>query len=269
MCAVYPYTYMIGWSQLDKWYYGVRYANKIPAADDLWKHYFTSSKYVAQLREQYGDPDVIVIDHEFDTAEEAISYEEQKLKDLNVLHESKWLNQQISGAFGPNCPRGKMFGSDNPQFGKSKAGQLNTFYGRTHSESSKKQMSDSKRKLWKERPHPCIGKSASLETRKKMSLVHKGKKLSKEHIDAIKQGISGEKNHQFKGYYVTPWGRYSTLNEAKVNSPTKISTTSIKNYCLNPGRVIKHTTQLLCEFDQNPKGKTYQELGFGFLAKTD
>ena len=37
-----PYTYLIGWSKLDKWYYGCRYGiNCHP--DDFWKTYFTSS----------------------------------------------------------------------------------------------------------------------------------------------------------------------------------------------------------------------------------
>lgn len=268
MCAVYPYTYMIGWSQLDKWYYGVRYANKLPAENDLWCVYFTSSKYVAELRVQHGDPDVIIIDREFKTAEDAISYEEQKLKELNVLHESKWLNQHIAGAFGPDSPRGCMFGPDNPQFGISKPGELNPFYGKKHLESTKKKMSESKKKLWKEKPHPCIGKKASAETRKKMSQVHKGKTLSKDHIAKIKESISGENNYQFKGYYVTPWGNFTTLRTAAEACIYDINPYTIKSYCLNSTKIIKKNNTTLKQFSENVVGKTYADLGFGFLPCT-
>ena len=43
-----PYTYIIGWSSLNKWYYGVRYAKNCKP-EDLWKTYFTSSKHVKEF----------------------------------------------------------------------------------------------------------------------------------------------------------------------------------------------------------------------------
>lgn len=55
-----PYTYLIGWTILDCYYYGVRTA-KGSTPEDFWKTYFTSSKQVKKLRIQYGDPDVIMI----------------------------------------------------------------------------------------------------------------------------------------------------------------------------------------------------------------
>lgn len=45
------YTYLIGWSEYDIWYYGVRYAKGCNPAD-LWVKYFTSSKFVREFREQ-------------------------------------------------------------------------------------------------------------------------------------------------------------------------------------------------------------------------
>ena len=56
-----PYTYMIGWSRLDQWYYGARYAQNCHPSD-LWTTYFTSSKTVASFRELYGEPDIIRVD---------------------------------------------------------------------------------------------------------------------------------------------------------------------------------------------------------------
>lgn len=205
MLEVNPYTYIIGWSQLDFWYYGVRYANKVPAADDLWKVYFTSSKAVAELRVQHGDPDVIIIDREFETAEEAISYEEQKLKDLNVLHESKWLNQNIAGAFGPDSPRGRMPGELNPFYNRThskstrkrwsdmrkgtRTGEDNPFYGRQHTDETKKILSEKVRQWYEENDHPMKGKQLDDSFKRKISEAKKGvpnpKKRKRVEIDGI------------------------------------------------------------------------------------
>lgn len=41
-----PYTYLIGWSKLNWWYYGAEFAKikKIANPSNLWTTYFTSSK---------------------------------------------------------------------------------------------------------------------------------------------------------------------------------------------------------------------------------
>ena len=66
------YTYLIGWSKLNKWYYGVRYANKIIAENDLWVKYFTSSRHVKNFRKIHGEPDIIKIRKKFNKKEKAI-----------------------------------------------------------------------------------------------------------------------------------------------------------------------------------------------------
>lgn len=55
-----PYTYLIGWKALDRWYYGVRFAKNAKPID-LWKTYFTSSRSVRDFVKVNGDPDVIEI----------------------------------------------------------------------------------------------------------------------------------------------------------------------------------------------------------------
>jgi len=92
-----PYTYLIGWSELEKYYYGVRFANKVEPEKDLWVKYFTSSKHVKNFRESHGEPDIILIDMVFEIAQDAIDYE--KLKIRQCLFESdeknRWLNKAI------------------------------------------------------------------------------------------------------------------------------------------------------------------------------
>lgn len=92
-----PYTYLIGWSQHSKYYYGVRYA-KGCSPDDLWVGYFTSSKLVDDTRSVHGEPDIIQIRKTFDSRESAILWEQKVLQRLDVLNKKHWLNQNIAGA---------------------------------------------------------------------------------------------------------------------------------------------------------------------------
>lgn len=92
-----PYTYLIGWSNLNTYYYGVRYA-KGCNPNDLWVKYFTSSKHVKRFAEMHGDPDIVQIRKTFVDAESAVSWEEGVLKRMNVLTRDDFLNKNISGA---------------------------------------------------------------------------------------------------------------------------------------------------------------------------
>jgi hypothetical protein len=98
-----PYTYLIGWSKLDKWYYGVRFAKKSYCLyesgchpDELWVTYFTSSEIVEEFRRLHGRPDIIQIRKTFDNKEDAIEWEYKVLRRLNVEKNPKWLNMSDS-----------------------------------------------------------------------------------------------------------------------------------------------------------------------------
>lgn len=86
-----PYTYLIGWSKHDRWYYGVRFAKGCNPSD-LWVKYFTSSKLVARCRAIYGEPDVIDVRKTFATKTEAIDWEAKVLVRMGVVQQHKWLN---------------------------------------------------------------------------------------------------------------------------------------------------------------------------------
>lgn len=86
-----PYTYLIGWSQYNKWYYGVQYKKNCNPID-LWVSYFTSSKYVKEFREQYGNPDIIEVRKTFNTREKAILWEQKVLLRMNVRKRDDFLN---------------------------------------------------------------------------------------------------------------------------------------------------------------------------------
>lgn len=85
------YTYLIGWSSLNKFYYGVRYA-KASNPNELWKSYFTSSKHVKNFARKHGNPDIIEIRKEFTDRDSAIAWENSVLKKMNVVEDSRFLN---------------------------------------------------------------------------------------------------------------------------------------------------------------------------------
>lgn len=99
-----PYTYLIGWSDHHKYYYGCRYA-KHAQPDDLWVTYFTSSKLVKCLRCNIGEPDIIQIRKVFSSAEECIEYEKRVIR--RVVRRPHFINRNVAGAIigGNPSPR--------------------------------------------------------------------------------------------------------------------------------------------------------------------
>jgi len=155
------YTYLIGWSSLGKWYYGVRYANKVEPELDLWGKYFTSSKVVKALRKEHGEPDVVQVRRKFDDPEQARAWEERVLRRMNCVKSDSWLNR---------CIGGKKFhvpGKRDPEVGKKISESLT---GRTRPEFSdewKRKLSESK--IGKPSPKKKKRDPLSEESRQKIS----------------------------------------------------------------------------------------------------
>ena len=96
-----PYTYLVGWSKLGFWYYGVRYSkNCFPY--DLWVSYYTSSKKVKEFREKFGEPDVVEIRQTFGDRESAIEWENRVLRRIGAVKSEKWLNRFDGKAVHPD-----------------------------------------------------------------------------------------------------------------------------------------------------------------------
>jgi hypothetical protein len=102
-----PYTYLIGWTKLNVWYYGVRYAKDCHPSD-LWVSYKTSSNYVKNVVRQHGDPDIVQVRKLFTDVNKARLWEETVLRRMNVINDDKWLNKTSNKSFEP------MYGKDNP-----------------------------------------------------------------------------------------------------------------------------------------------------------
>lgn len=102
-----PYTYLIGWSQHDRWYYGCRYSKSATPAE-FWVTYFTHSKYVREMRLQKGEPDIVQIRKIFRTADDCRRWEHKVLRRMRR------------------------------NIGRATTGELNPMFGKHHSEATRR-----------------------------------------------------------------------------------------------------------------------------------
>jgi len=91
-----PFTYIIGWSEHKKFYYGAKYAQGCQPSD-LWESYFTSSEYVAEFREENGEPDIICIHRTFSDAESCVAFEHEYLTTIDAKNHPSFLNKSNGG----------------------------------------------------------------------------------------------------------------------------------------------------------------------------
>ena len=289
---IYPsYTYLIGWSNHNLWYYGVRTGNRTRPEKDLWTRYFTSSKSVKKYRKILGEPDVVQVRRTFSNTNTAIKWELKVLQRLKVLKKEKWLNRAISGAiapmYGPCHPR---FGDTTPDSVKKKIsekarlrfinGERPNMDGKTHSLATKKKISLNRTGLTAGHKNPMFGKTHTTETKQK--ICHKIKEsgghggsnnpmFGKNHNAQTRQILSeknkGEQSSSFKGYYVTPWGKFCSASEASEMSPKTINNWTINRWCRkDTNKIVTKIGISKSNFLENKHlGKTFQEIGFTFI----
>lgn len=108
-----PYCYLIGWSKYNKWYYGSEYGSKTKIAnpDNLWVTYFTSSKEIARMRVQYGEPDIIEVRKVFNDRASTTLWEHKVLKRLNATQADKWVNKTDNKAIVNSIETQKIIAS--------------------------------------------------------------------------------------------------------------------------------------------------------------
>ena len=178
-----PFTYLVGWSSINRFYYGVRYGKK-STPDTLWTTYFTSSKDVKEHREKFGEPDVIQVRKRFESPEKARRWEFKVLRRLKAASSVKWLNRReapaiptFSGAANPmsgrkHKPSTLQILSEKAKARKMNADQLracsernsgarNPFFGRTHSAKS---INKIRRSRAKQNGHNCPSAKSFLFT---------------------------------------------------------------------------------------------------------
>ena len=187
-----PYTYLIGWSKHNKWYYGVRFAKECHPSD-LWVKYFTSSNKVKSLRKEIGDPDIIQVRKIFDDAKKARLWESKVIRRINATYDNRWLNQtDHNDKFYWEGPRG-------PFTEEHKRKMSETRKGRKISEEHARKLHEGRRKSKNSPEHMeairkhNLNKKASPETRLKLSLAKLGKPSPKK---GIKTGPQSEERRK-------------------------------------------------------------------------
>jgi hypothetical protein len=195
-----PYTYLICWTALGLSYYGVRYARRCHPSE-LMVSYFTSSKRVKKLIEDFGLPDVIEIRREFESVTEARQWEHRVLKRLKVIEKDWWINRTDNVSIAP------MIGEENPMHGRT--GEKHHRYGTTHSDETKRligiksenrEASEETRQLISQNSKAMWEQMSEEQRRERnsaTSLALKGRPKTEEHrrnISINHHDVSGEKN---------------------------------------------------------------------------
>ena len=85
------YTYLIGWTEHNIWYYGSKYS-KNADPELFWKKYWTSSEHVTEFRKLQGEPDVIQIRRTFDCPKKTVVWEGKVHKRMGCRLSPRWLN---------------------------------------------------------------------------------------------------------------------------------------------------------------------------------
>jgi uncharacterized protein YdcH (DUF465 family) len=207
-----PYTYLIRHRPTGKVYYGFRCANRVEPHDDLWKHYFTSSPGVQKLIEETGvDSFDTEIRQVFETKEQAVNWETRVLHRCKVLHDDRWLNQNVAGYIVPTEDSRKKisdYHKDKPKSGEHKEKIRQGNLGKKkppRGEEYRALMS----KLKSGENNPRYGAEVSEETRRRISEAKKGKQV------AYNKGVPMSEEQKAK------------IRAAKAANPTKMSPESI------------------------------------------
>lgn len=168
-----PYTYLIGWSSHNKWYYGVRFADysekDTANPSELWVSYFTSSKYVAETRLLFGEPDVIEIRKTFSNKEKARRWEHKVLRRLNAATREEFINKTDAISIP------SQLGIKKPEGFAEKISKIHK--GKVYSDETRKKISEAAKK-----------RVQSSESNAKRSATLKGRKTWNAGLSGYKRG---------------------------------------------------------------------------------
>lgn len=218
-----PYTYLIKHRPTGKVYYGFRAANQVDPHKDLWQQYFTSSPRVHQLIEETGrDSFDIEIRRVFETKEQAVAWETRVLRRCKVLHDDRWINQNVAGYIVPTEESRKKIsdfhkgrpksqehrknlsesqkGSKRPwaakNLPKDTTKENNGMYGKHHSDETKAKIGALLSERIKGDNNPMRKVEWTEERRKAMGEKSRGKKRPQYAIDAASAKLRGQKREK-------------------------------------------------------------------------
>lgn len=157
------------------------------------EHNRNYNKHLLYSIEKYGFEAFEVIE-EFDVAyskEELDELEKKYIKDFNCLNPNGYNNDE-GGNEGKFCEESRRLLSEK------NSGENNPFYGKKHSEETKKKMSEARKGKCVGEKHPMYGKHQSEETKEKNRQAHLKENLSEEtriKMSTKAKQRTGLKNH--------------------------------------------------------------------------
>lgn len=188
-----PYVYLIGWSDLNIWYYGSEYSNKRKIANpkNLWTIYFTSSKVVKEFRNNHGEPDVIQIRRIFKSRDECVEWEHKVLRRMKVIKSDRWLNKTDNKAICNSEEHYKRLaewerGRPKNRTPEGIESHRKAMTNRTVSDETRKTLSI----IRKNYRHPQKTKDKMSATHKELYKTKPGNFTNKKHSDETKQIMS-------------------------------------------------------------------------------
>lgn len=220
-----PFTYLIGWSSLNKFYYGVRFARDCHPTD-LWTKYFTSSKIVKTYRKLYGEPDILEIRKTFVDPLTAKSWEDKVLRRLKVEGTNKWINVS-STHFNKSIMTDDM----RLHIGLTQKGRISPMKGKKHSLESRSKISNAvsgknnpmfgvkspqKDKPWTESQRATRAKTLSSKTEEEKRII--GENISKAKIGKFRKSSSDEAKQRTSETMKEYW-RLKRLNANNLSTP--------------------------------------------------
>lgn len=129
-----PFTYYLYHKPTKQKYYGAKFAAGCQPSD-LWTTYFSSSKKVHKLIEEYGlDSFDVKVRKIFTTKIDCLLWEETVLTRIHILEKDDWLNDHIGGhRFRNNGHHNNKVSQEMKNYLSEKfIGAGNPFYGKNH-----------------------------------------------------------------------------------------------------------------------------------------
>jgi hypothetical protein len=279
-----PYTYLIGWTKHNLYYYGSEYGalTKIAHPSNLWNTYFTSCKKINDYRKTLGEPDLISIRKTFYFQVDCINWEAKVLRRLKVLNKSNWINSNVNGKFVIDAYTEKVrrlkikkswTEARKRQASQKSFGELNHYFGKRHSAETREKLSLNHHDVTGER-NPMFGRTHTSITKRKIGESNRGRARTaacRQKMSQNRRGRNRGRNaSQFIGYYVTPFGQFESSLLAQEH--IKISRQLVSRLCRSEN--TKPLTHRQCVFYNQFElfksldlvaGKTPNDLGFGFI----
>lgn len=151
---------------------------------------------------------------------------------------------------------------------RATSGENNPMYGRYHSEETKQGQSETRKEYYRTHEHPWTGRHHTEEEKRKIGEGNKGKEVTQETRDKLRQAMSGE-NNPFYGKHHTEEAKRKTGNANARDYPSFINETTKE--LIPAGRNLRKMCReygLVCDNMRNLKNGPSKQTRDGWCLAT-